>query len=103
MADERMAAERILVVDDENSIREVVCSILNQAGFDCRPVTSGLEALALLHSDASYSMVLSDLIMEGMDGLSLLARIHLEHPDIPVVMVTAVHRLEEHTSELQSP
>ena len=91
MADERMAAERILVVDDENSIREVVCSILNQAGFDCRPVTSGLEALALLHSDASYSMVLSDLIMEGMDGLSLLARIRLEHPDIPVVMVTAVH------------
>ena len=86
-----MADERILVVDDENSIREVVCSILNQAGFDCRPVTSGEEALALLHSDAGYAMVLSDLIMEGMDGLSLLARIRLEHPDIPVVMVTAVH------------
>ena len=86
-----MADERILVVDDENSIREVVCSILNQAGFECRPVTSGEEALALLHSDAGYSMVLSDLIMEGMDGLSLLARIRLEHPDIPVVMVTAVH------------
>ncbi|MGA3315939.1 MAG: HD domain-containing phosphohydrolase [Candidatus Korobacteraceae bacterium] len=91
MADERMADERILVVDDENSIREVVCSILNQAGFDCHPVTSGEEALARLHTDAGYSMVLSDLIMEGMDGLSLLARIRLEHPDIPVVMVTAVH------------
>ena len=68
-----MADERILVVDDENSIREVVCSILNQAGFECRPVTSGEEALALLHSDEGYSLVLSDLIMEGMDGLSLLA------------------------------
>src|SRR5664280_942253 len=86
-----MANERILVVDDETIIRELICSILTQAGFDCRPVTSGREALALLHSDDSYSMVLSDLIMQGMDGLSLLARIRQEHPDIPVVMVTAVH------------
>jgi putative nucleotidyltransferase with HDIG domain len=86
-----MADERILVVDDENAIREVVCSILSQAGFECRPVTSGKEALALLHSGESYSLVLSDLVMEGMDGLSLLARIRQRHPDIPVVMVTAVH------------
>jgi putative nucleotidyltransferase with HDIG domain len=86
-----IAEERILVVDDENSIREVVCSILTTAGFHCRPVNSGEEALALLHSDEGYSMVLSDLIMEGMDGLSLLARMRLQHPDIPVVMVTAVH------------
>ncbi len=86
-----MADERILVVDDENTIRDVVCSILNQAGFESHPVVSGKEALALLRSDETYSVVLSDVIMEGMDGLSLLARIRQEHPDIPVVMVTAVH------------
>jgi putative nucleotidyltransferase with HDIG domain len=86
-----MADERILVVDDENAIRELVCSILEQAGYRCRPVTSGIEALALLHSDEGYSAVLSDLVMEGMDGLSLLARVRQEHSDIPVVMVTAVH------------
>ena len=66
-----MADERILVVDDEKVIREVVCSILSQAGFECHPVTSGKEALALLHSNENYSLVLSDVIMEGMDGLSL--------------------------------
>ena len=86
-----MADERILVVDDENAIREVVCSILSQAGFECRPVTSAKEALALLHSGENYSLVLSDLVMEGMDGLSLLGRIRQRHPDLPVVMVTAVH------------
>ncbi|MGB8771657.1 MAG: response regulator, partial [Candidatus Korobacteraceae bacterium] len=86
-----MADERILVVDDENTIRDVVCSILNQAGFESHPVVSGKEALALLRSDETYSVVLSDVIMEGMDGLSLLARSRQEHPDIPVVMVTAVH------------
>ncbi len=86
-----MTDERILVVDDENTIRDIVCSILGQVGFECRPVSSGKEALALLDSNENYSLVLSDLVMEGMDGLSLLARIRQEHPDIPVVMVTAVH------------
>ena len=68
-----------------------MCSILAQSGFDCQPVTSGHEALAILHSDDGVSIVLSDLIMEGMDGLTLLSRMQQEHPDIPVVMVTAVH------------
>ena len=86
-----MANERILVVDDERTIREIVCSILTSAGYECRPVTSGPEALALLHSDENFSMVLSDLVMAGMDGLALLVRIRQEYPDIPVVMVTAVH------------
>ena len=86
-----MADERILVVDDEDMIREVICSILGQAGFECRQLTSGTEALATLGADHDYSLVLSDVIMQGMDGLTLLARIRQQHPDIPVVMVTAVH------------
>jgi len=86
-----MPDQRILVVDDEDSIRDVMCSILAQAGFNCHPVTSGHEALAMLRSDDGISIVLSDLIMEGMDGLTLLSRMQQEHPDIPVVMVTAVH------------
>ncbi len=86
-----MADERILVVDDEGAVRDVMCTILTQAGYSCQPVTSGHDALTLLHSDAGFSTVLSDLIMEGMDGLTLLSRIRREHPQIPVVMVTAVH------------
>jgi putative nucleotidyltransferase with HDIG domain len=86
-----MADERILVVDDEDSIREVICSILTQAGLDCLPVSSATEALSLLDSNGSFSVVVSDVIMEGMDGLTLLARIRQQHADIPVVMVTAVH------------
>lgn len=86
-----MADQRILVVDDENAVRDAMCSILGQAGFDCQPVTSGRDALSALRSQDSISIVLSDLIMEGMDGLTLLSRMKQEHPDIPVVMVTAVH------------
>jgi putative nucleotidyltransferase with HDIG domain len=86
-----MADQRILVVDDETTVREVVCSILAQAGFECRPVPSAHDALAALAADDNISIVLSDLIMEGVDGLTLLSRMKEVHPDIPVVMVTAVH------------
>src|SRR5271165_4514699 len=86
-----MADERILVVDDEDLIREIICSVLNTAGFECHPVNSGDEALAILKSDGGYSVVVSDVIMNGMDGLTLLSNIRKTHPDMPVVMVTAVH------------
>ena len=78
-----MAEERIIVVDDEDLIREVVCSVLSQAGYDCVPVDSANEALAMLNSDESASMVLSDLIMDGMDGLTLLSRIRKDTPTFP--------------------
>lgn len=86
-----MAEQRILVVDDETPVREAVCSILTHAGYECYPVTSGGDALTVLRSNESISIVLSDLIMEGMDGLTLLSRMRQDFPEIPVVMVTAVH------------
>lgn len=88
-----MAEQRILVVDDETAIRDVMCSILMQAGYECHPVSSGRDALAVLRSNENISIVLSDLIMEGLDGLSLLLQLKEELPEIPVVMVTAVHDL----------
>ena len=86
-----MADERILVVDDEDLIREIICSVLEQAGFVCNPIRSGAEALQVLDSNSGYSVVVSDVIMDGMDGLTLLSKIRVKHPDLPVVMVTAVH------------
>jgi len=86
-----MADEHILVVDDEDMIRGIICSVLDQAGFVCSPVNSGEAALTTLQSDGSYSVVVSDVVMDGMDGLTLLSQIRRDYPDIPVVMVTAVH------------
>ena len=86
-----MPAERILVVDDEDPIREVVCSMLASANFVCSPASSGKEALALLDSGESFELMLSDLMMAGMDGIALLEATKERFPDMPVVMVTAVH------------
>jgi putative nucleotidyltransferase with HDIG domain len=54
-------------------------------------VTSGPEAIAALQSSDKYALLLSDLAMEGMDGFGLLERVRRLHPQIPIVMVTAVH------------
>jgi len=86
-----MPSERILVVDDEDSIREIVSSMLASANYKCRQAASALEALALLDSGEEFELMLSDLMMAGMDGIGLLERTKERYPDMPVVMVTAVH------------
>jgi len=83
--------DRILVVDDEEAIREIVASMLGAAGYSCQQAGSGLEALAKLNSGEEFELMLSDLMMADLDGIGLLERTKEKYPDMPVVMVTAVH------------
>ena len=83
--------DRILVVDDEEAIREIVSAILTAAGYTCKQAGSGMEALALLNSGETFELMLSDLMMADLDGIGLLERTKEKFPDMPVVMVTAVH------------
>src|SRR5437899_3746231 len=86
-----MPIERILVVDDEEPIREIISSMLNAAGYKTRQGSSGMEALAILNSTGEFELVLSDLMMAELDGIALLERSKEKYPDMPVIMVTAVH------------
>jgi len=83
--------DRILVVDDEEPIREIVASMLGTAGYACKQAGSGMEALAVLSSGDEFELMLSDLMMADLDGIGLLERTKEKYPDMPVVMVTAVH------------
>ena len=89
-----MPYDRILVVDDEETIREIVSSMLSGASFQCRQAGGGKEALSILESEAEFDLVLSDLMMAEMDGIALLERSKERFPDVPVVMVTAVHDIQ---------
>jgi putative nucleotidyltransferase with HDIG domain len=86
-----MPNDRILVVDDEETIREIVCSALALAHYQTRSAANGVEALAILESGDEFDLVLSDLMMAEMDGIALLERAKERYPDMPIVMVTAVH------------
>jgi cyclic di-GMP phosphodiesterase len=86
-----MPTERILVVDDEEAIREIVCAMLTAAGYKTRQASSGLKALDILDAGEEFELMLSDLMMADLDGIGLLERTKEGYPDMPVVMVTAVH------------
>lgn len=85
-----MENEKILVVDDEEAIREVVCTLLEVQGYRCTPCVNGRAGLDAFRQDA-YDLVLSDIVMPEMDGLKLLAELRAADPDVPVIMVTAMH------------
>ena len=86
-----MSVERILVVDDEESIRELVCSMLRNASYRCVQACSGAEAPGILREDGNFHLVLTDMMMPELDGAGLLEVVRQQHKDLPVVMVTAVH------------
>jgi len=65
--------------------------MLTSANFNCRQAASGMEALALLDSGEEFELMLSDLMMANLDGIGLLEKTKERFPDMPVVMVTAVH------------
>jgi CheY-like chemotaxis protein len=74
-----LAGEKILIVDDEEAIREIVSTLLETEGYRCTLVGSGNEALARFNAD-SHDLILSDIIMPGMDGLKLLQKVHARIP-----------------------
>ncbi|MFT4112841.1 HD domain-containing phosphohydrolase [Silvibacterium sp.] len=86
-----MAAERILIVDDEPYVRAVMCAMLEICNYEPVLVSNGLEAIERIENDAPYDLILSDIMMSGLDGIGLLERVRTLEPDVPMVMVTAIH------------
>jgi two-component system, cell cycle sensor histidine kinase and response regulator CckA len=76
---------RVLVVDDEPSVRRVAAQILRRAGFEVSTASSGLRALEHLAGDP-VDVVLLDLTMPDLHGLEVLARLRKAAPDLPVVL-----------------
>jgi two-component system NtrC family response regulator len=84
---------RILVVDDDRGIRSFVAMALAREGFDATGVATGEEALALV-ADGSFDAVLTDLRLEGMDGIELLRRLKTQAPALPVLLMTGYGTIE---------
>jgi len=86
-------ADRVLVVDDEQSLRKVLAATLQREGYEVQVASDGEEALAALDRDGA-DVVVTDLVMPRMDGLSLLRKVVVSHPDVPVIVVTAHGRVD---------
>jgi DNA-binding NtrC family response regulator len=84
---------QILVVDDDLEMRALVKDVLEEEGHHVTTTESGRDALQRL-SEGEYAVVLTDLRMQGMQGLELLSSIKETYPDINVILMTAFGSVE---------
>jgi EAL domain-containing protein (putative c-di-GMP-specific phosphodiesterase class I) len=79
---------RVLVADDEHELLRGYVRLLGRGGFVVDAASDGATALELI-GQHDYDVVLSDISMPGLDGISLLKNIRKNHPDLPVILITA--------------
>ena len=87
--DDAAAVPTILVVDDEPVIRELVALLLEEEGYTVRQACDGVEALREVDEDG-IDLVLSDVKMPHLDGISLAHRLGSRERSVPVVLMSAV-------------
>jgi|ERR1700677_419273 CheY-like chemotaxis protein len=85
--------KRILIVDDDPSIRHMLRRILIDEGYDTEAAANGREGLNIAQKNA-VDLVLLDLKMPGMTGQETLAQLAASHPGLPVIIISAFTRAE---------
>ena len=93
-------ANRVWVADDEKSIRWVLDKALSKEGISVTCFESA-EALLTEIDSGQPDVVVSDIRMGGMDGLALLSRLREQHPDVPVIVMTAHSDLDSAVASIQ--
>ena len=83
------AAPRVLIVDDEPSVRKMLTTLLSQAGLPCSAAANASEALTMLEK-TTFDAVISDLRMGSTSGLELLREVRTHFPELAFLMATGV-------------
>ena len=78
---------RILVIDDNTTMREAVCEMLQQSGYDAISVENGRVA-AQIHRDNPIDLIITDLFMPDTDGLEIIYQFRHEFPEVKIIAVS---------------
>ncbi len=90
----------MLVVDDDLTVAGVVVGYLDRAGHRALHVTDGRKALEAISADLP-DLVLLDLMLPEIDGLEVCRQVRAEHPDLPIIMLTALGEADERIAGLE--
>ena len=93
--------KRILIVEDEPELQELLCAYLQDAGYAAAVAGDGAAALDLFRAQ-SFDLVLLDLMLPGMDGITLLREARKMGCQVPVLILTAKSELEDRVTGLES-
>lgn len=90
---------RILVAEDDPSVRAFVVRALGARGHDVAAVTDGLQALTAL-AGQDFQLLITDIVMPGLDGIALALRAGREYPDLPILLMTGCSPGQQHERDL---
>jgi len=93
-------SQQILIVDDEKKFRQLYADTLSEAGYSVETAASAEDALALVQKKKP-AMVVSDVRMQGMDGLALLSQVRQQYSEIPFLLVTAYSNVRDAVNALK--
>ena len=85
---------RILIVDDEEVLREVLDAVLRREGFEVIMASSGEEGLSVLDTDDAIDLVILDVMLPGISGIDTLRAIRIANPNLPVIVITAFSSID---------
>jgi two-component system response regulator ResD len=91
---------QVLVVDDDATVAEVVIGYLERAGHRTRHVSTGTDALSQVRA-LPPDLILLDLMLPGVDGIEVCRQVRAEHPDLRVLMLTALGEAEDRIAGLE--
>lgn len=95
-------SDRVLVVDDDRSIRRLVVEILRGEGFEPTTCENGSEALDYLQQGGAPDLILLDMRMPVMDGWEFAAALHRLGVDVPIVVLTAAANARSWAQEIDA-
>ena len=84
---------RILIVDDEEVLRDVLDAVLRREGFEIIPAASGEEALSILDNQ-DVDLAILDIMLPGISGIDTLRAIRISNPSLPVIVITAFSSID---------
>lgn len=90
-----MTGKHVLVIDDENSVRKIICDNLKLCGFDVSSATHGQQGLEMIDAGQAPHVVITDIIMPGISGLEVIAELRKRHPAIKIIAMSGGGRVKE--------
>ncbi len=87
-----MTAPTVLLIDDEEALRTVIKTALEDAGFVVTPAENGAAAIAAL-GQGRFDLIITDIIMPGKDGMEVLSELHRIDSGIPVIVMSGGGRM----------
>lgn len=89
-----MSSRQVLVIDDENSVRKIICDNLRLSGFEVEGASSGDAGLEMIDANPP-GVVITDMIMPGKSGLEVVGELRRRHPAVKIIAISGGGRVKE--------